>query len=727
MSLADGLRRALSGEAGATRASAEAEMARSGATVIVRLDTGADGPGRLTVLRKLAVLLEKGAEPAWDGVFAPQARLTTLPAHPFRRRRYWFAERTPLDPHPASVEAPDEWFFECAWPGLDRPAPKRLSDRHWLLVGGAPALVETARTTLLASGARLEHLPAELLGPDSPGFESMLSGAGKPWAVVDLRALDDARVAGTPEVGISEAGISDLVAGLAELHRELDRAGPDVSARLWLVTKGALAVQVSEAPRDPAAAALWSLGRSLALAVPERWGGRLDLDPDRPCDIPALLETVAWSAISGEDEAALRSGGLHVARLRRAEPPERRTLTLNSAATYLVTGAFGGVGPLVARWLARRGAGRIVLAGRHVPDLGADGPWRMLGAELGVLGAQPVFVRCDVADPADLAQLMRTAHLAERPLRGIWHAAAATATGDGLDRASVAAVFASKVEALLAIGAAARDLPLDHLVLFSSAAATLGERTRPAYAAANGFLDAFAAQLRAQGRPCLSIQWGLWGGRDASHADVRFFRRAGLSEMAPDRALDAMERLIAEAGGARRQPMVTALDGNRLWSALELKGRARFLEALAGPGPASDARAASPRPASSPADLLEAVAREVRAVLELDPGEPLDLDRGFFDLGMDSLMSVALKGRLEVLFGEALPSTVTMDYPSVRALANYFGGGGDASGALVDPPTPSATVLEAVEEPLAVERMSDAEVLDALEAELAELALDAAE
>jgi acyl carrier protein/NADP-dependent 3-hydroxy acid dehydrogenase YdfG len=487
-------------------------------------------------------------------------------------------------------------------------------------------------------------------------------------------------------------------------------------------------VQVSEVPHDPAAAALWSLGRSLALAVPERWGGRLDLDPDRPCDIPALLETVAWSATSGEDEAALRSGGLHVARLRRAEPPDRRTLTLNSAATYLVTGAFGGVGPLVARWLARCGAGRIVLAGRHVPDLGADGPWGMLGAELDVLGAQPVFVRCDVADPADLAQLMRTAHLAEWPLRGIWHAAAATAAGDGLDRASVAAVFAPKVEALLAIGAAARDLPLDHLVLFSSAAATLGERTRPAYAAANGFLDAFAARLRAQGRPCLSIQWGLWGGRDASHADVRFFRRAGLSEMAPDRALNAMERLIAEAGGGRRQPMVMALDGNRLWSALELTGRARFLEALAGPGPAaSDATAASPRPASSPAELLESVAREVRAVLELDPGEPLDLDRGFFDLGMDSLMSVALKGRLEVLFGEALPSTLTMDYPSVRALASYFGGGGDVSGALVDPSIPSATVLEAVEEPLAVERMSDAEVLDALKAELADLALDTAE
>jgi hypothetical protein len=43
-------------------------------------------------------------------------------------------------------------------------------------------------------------------------------------------------------------------------------------------------------------------------------------------------------------------------------------------------------------------------------------------------------------------------------------------------------------------------------------------------------------------------------------------------------------------------------------------------------------------------------------------------------MGMDSLMSVELKGRLEKASGRTLTSTLTFNYPTVRALASYLSG-----------------------------------------------------
>ena len=59
-------------------------------------------------------------------------------------------------------------------------------------------------------------------------------------------------------------------------------------------------------------------------------------------------------------------------------------------------------------------------------------------------------------------------------------------------------------------------------------------------------------------------------------------------------------------------------------------------------------------------------------MMELGPQDELNLDRGFFDLGMDSLMTVALKARLEERLGIHLPSTLAMDHPTVAALAGYL-------------------------------------------------------
>ena len=72
-------------------------------------------------------------------------------------------------------------------------------------------------------------------------------------------------------------------------------------------------------------------------------------------------------------------------------------------------------------------------------------------------------------------------------------------------------------------------------------------------------------------------------------------------------------------------------------------------------------------------DFLTAyIQQEVASVLGLDADQLPEPQEGFFQLGMDSLMAVELKNRLETNLGYTLPTTITFNYPNVAALAKYL-------------------------------------------------------
>ena len=63
---------------------------------------------------------------------------------------------------------------------------------------------------------------------------------------------------------------------------------------------------------------------------------------------------------------------------------------------------------------------------------------------------------------------------------------------------------------------------------------------------------------------------------------------------------------------------------------------------------------------------------EVARALGVQPAHTIDIDQGLFEMGMDSLMSVELKGRIEMAVGVNLPSTLTFNYPNIRTLAEVL-------------------------------------------------------
>ncbi|WP_373182466.1 acyl carrier protein, partial [Mycobacterium marinum] len=70
--------------------------------------------------------------------------------------------------------------------------------------------------------------------------------------------------------------------------------------------------------------------------------------------------------------------------------------------------------------------------------------------------------------------------------------------------------------------------------------------------------------------------------------------------------------------------------------------------------------------------LHDQVAMLAANVMGLHAGESLDPSTGFFQLGMDSLMSVTLQRALSDSLGEFLPPSVVFDYPTVYSLTDYL-------------------------------------------------------
>lgn len=466
----------------------------------------------------------------------------------------------------------------------------------------------------------------------------------------------------------------------ALLQTMKDTAAAAEGRRLWIVTENAQAVTPADSP-DPDAAALWGLGRTFALEHPERWGGLIDLDRFSEDD---AQHAIAASAAVAEDQVAYRAGVRYHARLVPAAPPETTGADAIEPGTYLVTGGLGGVGLRVAQWLANRGATRIVLTGRTAsPDRwAAADPRHATLHELIETGVEVVLRAVDVTDRSELERLFAELRSAGPPLRGILHAAAVFENAnlielghDGYHR-----VFAPKAAGATALAGFAREFELKTFVLFSSTTALLGVGGLGAYAAANQHLDALAVRLRHEGIPALAVNWGLWDEmRLADDHDAQRYEQAGLLPMESSSALDALGRLIA-AGAT--SAVVADVDWTRLRALYEAR-RTRPLLAELGTVPREGVRAAAGSDGgrtflSDLATLAEgrrervisAIEDELRVVLRTSGA--IDADRGFFELGMDSLMSVELKTRLEKRFGTRLPATLTFNYPNVIAVAGFM-------------------------------------------------------
>ena len=370
-------------------------------------------------------------------------------------------------------------------------------------------------------------------------------------------------------------------------------------------------------------------------------------------------------------------------------------MRLRPDATYLVVGGFGALGTaLVARWMVEHGARRLILMGRtelsprsgwHDIDPETDAGRRVgLVRELEQMGAAVHVAAIDVADEAALAAYLTTFTAEGWPaIRGVVHAAASFGTGlvHELDPVALWAEARAKVAGAWTLSELLDDLDL--FVLFSSVASVLPQPGQGAYAAANAFLDALARSRAATGRSALSVDWGVWSDAGEPGRGERWERRFAQLEAQGQRGftarqgLDALGRLVQ---GTEAQAVFAPVDWAAYAAARPSRSVAfvadlvaeRRATAVITTGPTSTTRRLTD---AAPADRLQIMEDSVRRlagrVLKLAEAR-IDARQPLGALGLDSLMAIDLRNRLEADVGLPLSATLTWNHPTVADIAAHL-------------------------------------------------------
>lgn len=557
----------------------------------------------------------------WDDRRPAATPLRDFPFAPMRAEHLW-ATPQPLPPIAGLTVAVEHWE-EFALPA-PAPGPRRV----------AVLDLATAASPAAELGRALDAIPD--VTSVAPGDADLLI------------------------VVAPVSGETDTVTAAEALSRRIDEgllgyveAIVGETRDVWLVTVGGAQVG-DEHSALPEAAALAAMHRSLGYEHPDQEFRHLDLPPG-PLE-PAAAAAAITAMLAGVGDVALRDNGSGPAAWRRGmreDSSDDRSWTAESGRfdEVVITGGAGAVGLHFARHLAEQGARRIVLLSRR----GLDDERLADLADVAAAGTEILAPRCDLTDPAQIAATV--AELDLSPATLVIHAAASAtiAPGGDLTGAMMRDTCAAKVTGLANLAAAWPLRPDARIMLCSSVSGLWGGYGHAAYSAANRLLDTFGGQLRAQGRQCTSVRWGLWPGTGIiDSAEVGRVERSGLQAMAPDRAV---------AAGLRdhpADPLVFTADAGRLRTFLGDEHEQVAVSTVA------------EAPDNAASDATGAMRIALASVLKLADTTGLDFDASLLDLGVDSLLAIDLRKKLKKATGRAVPLATILGGATATELIEHL-------------------------------------------------------
>ncbi len=585
-----------------------------------------------------------------------------------------------------------DWVYRPSWvhqPTPSADATRRLLDGPWLIfadesgVGSRLATLLEQRGTpcvVVRAGKQFvcESEGRYQIDPGSPqDFSRLMDATGNTSAdgyrgVVYLWALDQ------PADPRRMVDSDCSCAGALYLVQALARAGCKKGLDLCLVTRGAQAVEGGGRPLNVWQTPLWGFARTVALEYPEIKCLRVDLAPDSGVEqARSLFDELCLD--SDESEIALRGDRRFVLRWERQALQTPASVPVRSDATYLVTGGTGGLGLHVAAWLVEQGARHLVLLSRR-GAISEDA--RRAVAQWSERGIHVEVAAADVGQEADLSQVFARIRAGMPALRGIVHAAGARDDGvlERLSWARFKSVLQAKAIGVWNLHRQTMDLPLDFFLGFSSIASLLGSPGQANYAAANAFLDGLMHDRCAVNLPGLAVNWGPWDdvGMTAalSSSEQRALARRGLMSLDASEAVLAIPSLI-RSGEA--QLAAARIDWPLYLGEVGREADATTFAALFHPGeePHGGQTSFRVRLEQTPEEqryhvLFDYVCDLVGGLLGVESAAAIDLDRGFTDLGLDSLGILMLWNRLQADMAIGLPATLAFKFSNLTSLVGHL-------------------------------------------------------
>ncbi|MBV9790940.1 MAG: SDR family NAD(P)-dependent oxidoreductase, partial [Chloroflexi bacterium] len=515
-------------------------------------------PDDAFLLTTLGQLWLAGAGIDWSSFYANELRhRTSLPTYPFEHERYWIdppVEQESNKPRKGSLrKKPDvaDWFYIPSWKRSLAPvAASSTNGAHaerWLVFSDSQGLSAELATRLQQSGREVV---------------TVLSGNQFDKLNQTTYSLDPAA--------------RDEYDELFKNLRDDDKL-PTIIAHLWNVTPAERAQSRDEllaAAQDRGFFSLLYLAQAIGnlnLQEPihigvvsndmQRVSGETIRHPEKapllgPCKvIPQEYPKLSCSSIDIQlpaagsfdeievvdqliDELAAKSSDVVVAyrgfdrwvqnyEATRVEEAINEKLRLRQNGVYLITGGMGGIGLVLAEYLAQSVQAKLVLIGRsRFPERESwnkylathdesDNTSRKIRKlqQLESLGADVLVLSADVASEQQMREAIDQAYAEFGALNGIIHAAGVA--GGGViqlkSKELAESVLTPKVNAMFALEGALADRKLDFMMLCSSTIGVIGGLGQVDYCGGNSFLDVFAPYYTAKtGTFTVSVNWDAW-------------------------------------------------------------------------------------------------------------------------------------------------------------------------------------------------------------------------
>ena len=645
----------------------------------------------------------------WQALHAGEnPRRVPLPTYPFERRRYWIdlpegaAPGRRLDLPQGKRPDVADWFYVPSWKRSFPPRGPRegAAGSRWLIFEDASGL-----------GARI----ADRLREEGGDVITVVPGAGfardgndhlaiDPYAAGDYDRLvrDLSSPHGVPLRILHLWGVDDAAEeqreyySLLHLGGALVRGGAEEPVDVCFVARTTQAV-VSDDVLAP--------GKVSALGLCRVLPQESDLLSCRSVDVvlPDAGSAPVVDELAGRILAEVLSGGAErvvayrgTQRWVQSTEPVRLDAVpgvpalLRRQGTYLLTGGLGGVGFLLARYLARELQARLVLVGRTaLPDREA---WDAMSAdpddpvarriarvvELESLGADVLVAAADVACMDAMQRVLQAADERFGGVHGVVHAAGilgaeAFRAVDRLSPSDCASQFRPKVQGLQVLETLLRDRDLDFCLLTSSLSSVLGGIGYGAYAAANLYMDAFAWERnRSSAFPWIAVNWDRWviarktgpgAGDSPDQAEVPISGRWDSVGMTPDEGLETFERILdVDAPG---QVIVSTGDLEARWDHWVRLRREAGRPSTSTRHPRGEMAQAYVAPRTRGERIIATIWEDLFGF------DQVGADDDFFELGGHSLMGVQFLNRLRKDHGVELPLRSLFEHRTVAALAKH--------------------------------------------------------
>ncbi len=632
----------------------------------------------------IAALWTHGVAIGWARVLGWRGCSVALPLYPWQRERFWAeaaeltetgtvgARRTRLSPQAQRALHVLEWH---PLPAAVAPVGDRSA--RWLVVASTQADGEPVAAALRARG-------------QSATVVHSMQAAGelvREWPVSNVPT--GVVVLPPDEVPAAYSPVAALNALRASLGTPASAAVP----RVWWTTVGAHVVAGhASSLHCEQGGALWGAARVLAEEYPQSWGGLIDLDP--ASDPEGRAAQIAMHLVLGgdEDQVAFRGELRYALRLVPASAHVSAPFPWRADAAYLLTGAFGGVSLQLAHGMVRDGVRRLVLLGRTA--MPPRHTWAALDPEsrdgrraaavraLEHAGAAVHLLHADVADERAVRAAIDAYNAEGWPsIDGVIHNAAVLANrlSHEMTPGEFEEVLAPKLTGAVVLDRVFPSLSL--FVLSSSMSAYWAPPGMANYAAANAGVDALAAARRARGQHAISVQWCPWadvGMHDAANMEHNFGEMAklGVRSITGDEGVGFFNNLIS-----RPDSVISVLPIT--WSTYRSARRGRDLplfRAIADAAPQPDDAATGSGALrqlleASTVDrkpLLDSLVRSVVAGVLRRPAAQLDERQPFGAMGVDSLLALEIRNRLESALERPLTATLAWNFPTVQSLVAHL-------------------------------------------------------